>query len=66
MTRFPILPVIQILVGLLLIADYFYKPGLVSRLLKRYNHRVDRILILFGGIILVYVGARSIFPELIP
>lgn len=60
-----VLRIIQILLGLLLLAEAVSRRGLIlSKLYKGGRHRVDRLLLLTGAVILLIVGIWGKLPSI--
>lgn len=57
--------VIQILLGLLLLFEAVSRKGLIlNKLYKDGRHRVDRLLLLTGAVILLIVGIWGKLPDI--
>ena len=56
------LALFQIFFGLIFLADYFFKGFFTIKVLRISPHRVNRVLVLWSGIILIVIGTRTFFP----
>jgi hypothetical protein len=57
--------IIQILLGLFLLAEAVSRNGLIlKKLYKDGRHRVDRLLLLTGAVILLIVGIWGKLPKI--
>jgi hypothetical membrane protein len=56
--------IIQIIFGVVLIIEALYKPGIIRRLIKSSSHKVNRLLYLAGGIILLLLGIFGKLPRI--
>jgi len=56
---------IQVIGGVALIAYAFCPPHILSKLGRKSRHRVERILIVIGGLMLLVIGIWGELPRLI-
>ena len=56
--------ILQIVVGLLIIIEVLYKPLLIRKIIKIRLHKVDRLLYLAGGLILLILGLFGKLPRI--
>jgi hypothetical protein len=56
--------ILQVGIGLIMVVTAIFQPQFIYRKLGLGSHRVDRLLFLIGGIILVALGAFGRLPHI--
>ncbi len=56
--------ILQVVIGLTMVVAAIFKPQFIYRKLNLGSHRVDRLLFLIGGVILVALGVFGRLPHI--
>lgn len=64
MGEFSVLRIIQIVLGALIIIEALYKPLFILKIFKINLHRVNKLLYVAGGLILLILGIFGKLPRI--